>query len=247
MDNKVESPKPETEALTETAPAPVASETTPPAAPTEAAVEAENIPAPGILARISTAISRALSANPKFTGPALTFAMILDSAGGQDHFVSPSAFAQFRAWQKLHDLNLDILLNTSPQTAKIAWMKHQEVLQDSIHAEKIGEQTGHSYEDFEKSHEQKIAAAKENMQKIYRDCFPLCAVIAENCIAVAEKQTAKREAYEREQHSWYGVTYPGPSAIVRTFREAIEMARVRSQFAEGGQASPRLILPYLNF
>ena len=205
-------------------------------------------PAPeNILTRIVRAIDRAMSAETKRTGPALAFARLIDSAGGQDHFVSPSALAQFRAWQKLHDLNLDVLLNTSPQTAKIAWMKHQEVLQDSIHAETIGEQTGHSYEDFEKSHEQKIAAAKENLQKIYCDCYPLCSTVAARCIEVAEAQTKKRETYEREQHEWYGVTFPGPSAIVRTFREAISMARVRSQFMENGQASPRLILPYLNF
>src|ERR1035437_2635408 len=75
-------------------------------------------PAPeNILKRIVRAIDRAMSAEPKRTGPALTFAMILDSAGGQNLFVSPSALAQFRAWQKLHDLNLDILLTTSPQTA----------------------------------------------------------------------------------------------------------------------------------
>jgi hypothetical protein len=227
--------------------------TAPPAPPTaEAAPVAPEVittpPAPeNILTRIVRAIDRAMSAEPKRTGPALTFAMILDSAGGQDHYVSPSALAQFRAWQKLHDLNLDILLNTSPQTAKAAWMKHQEFLQSAIHAETVSEQTGHSYEDFEKSHEQKIAAAKENMQKIYRDMWPLCSTVAARCIEVAEAQVKKLEASERARHEWYGVPFSAPSAIVTTFRDAIAMARVRSQFMENGQASPRLILPYLNF
>jgi hypothetical protein len=246
MDNKDESPKPETEALTETAPAPapVASETTPPAAPTETTVEPEIIPAPGILARISTAISRAFSANPKRTGPALTMAMILDTAGGQHCFVSDSALAQFRAWQKRHDVNLNFMLAADPTPA---WLRHQKSIQDTVEAGTSDDSQAHSREEFIKSHQQKIEAARLNLEKIYLEAWPLCAAVAARCIEAAELKAQKREQQERDDHARYGVAYPGTSAIVKTLRAAIEMARVRSKKVEGGRASPQTILPYLDF
>lgn len=231
---------------------PATPEATAPAAMPEVITAPEVITVPpvqpvNIITKLVRAIDRAMSAEPKRTGHARIMAMILDASGGQAKYVSPAALKQLREWQRLYDLNLKLLTGTDFQTSKTAWLSHAESLGKSIHDETHHELTGYTLEDFKKSHEAKLEAARVNLQKIYHEAFPLCSTVAERCIAAAAAYTQQHEEHDRERHEWFGVAYSGQSAIVRAFREAIQMAVVRSKFVELGHASPSTILPYLNF
>jgi hypothetical protein len=237
----------ENENLTAAAPpeivAPSAAKTTAAAPPIEELLP----PKSGILTRLARAIDRAISANPNRTGHAQVAAMILETTGGQNMIVTEKTLARLREWNKKYAINLDVVLNYTPQNARLMFAKQQEEIQAAIHSGKLDGVSAQPVEHWHLDYEQKLQAAKANMCQIYEECLPVCQGIAAGFIEVAEIKVSQRETYEREIHDFYGIPYGGPSNIVLAFKKAIAFARTRSTPVQNGSASPEIILPYINF
>jgi hypothetical protein len=245
-------PVPETAAppASETAPTapeqPAAAEviTAPPATALAPEVATDQPDKPNIVTRFFRAIDRALVGNPNRTGHSLTLAMIVDTAGGQETWLGKADVERLRLWQARYEKNLNFMLNANP-TAD--WLKHQAMVRSRIEAETAGELHALSRSEFERAHLERVEGARLNLEQIYVECFPLCAAIANRVIAIAEERCKSREAQERKEHDHYGVKFDGPSNIVRSFRAAIQYARMRSTFVTSGRAAPRDIIGYINF
>jgi hypothetical protein len=254
-ENENLTPAPITDPATPT----ISEQTTPPAAPEKAVavdtITAPPVPAPApevidptprlnILTRLVRAIDRALASDTKRTGHALIIHMILDTEGGQETFIGKSDLDTLRAWQARYDRNLNFMLNARPDTD---WLNHQKDVRDGIESEITGDLHAMSRDEFTKAHMERVEAARLNLEAIYQECFPLCSAIAYLAIEIAEKKVRGREKREREECAYYGVTNAGPSAIVQSWRAAIQFARMRSTFVQNGRAAPRDIIGYINF
>src|ERR1039458_4574410 len=173
-----------------------------------------------ILTRIARAIDRALASEPKRTGWELTAFMILDACGGQGLITSPSGLEKLRAWQQQHDRATSILNSHTHEAAYEAWQKHSATLGPAIQS--------------------------DTLQRICKESVTRCQAISERFVAAATRFTDRRQDSERNSHDHFGIPYT-PSAIVLSFRKAIQVAEKRTEYSPYGNWSPRQMLPYINF
>jgi hypothetical protein len=241
MDPKDEQTKKAAPAMATPAPAAIAPASTTPPAPT-----AGDPGQSSILTRIARAIDRALASEPKRTGWELTAFMILDACGGQGLITSPSGLEKLRAWQQQHDRATSILNSHTHEAAYEAWQKHSATLGPAIQSETLHEQDGWSREDWEQDYQQKINAASADLQRICKESVTRCQAISERFVAAATRFTDRRQDSERNSHDHFGIPYT-PSAIVLSFRKAIQVAEKRTEYSPYGNWSPRQMLPYINF
>ena len=238
------------DALPVTVPEPPAAPATPPA-PAQASSPASILPAPeppaNLLQKIVRAIDRALTAEPKREGWALTAYMILQSIGGQRQLVNNSILADLAKWQQQHEKLIKFINEHTLDDARAAWEAHQIELAKSIHSETIGEETGFALSDFENDFQIKADAAKADLRRVYEEAYPLCAYLGTEFVKLAEKRINDLEQADKFKHDYFGIPYAGPNNILIYFRKAVATAKARTIKQPQGNTSPRELVPYLTF
>jgi hypothetical protein len=216
-----------------------------PVATTEAAPPAFELPQAGILDKIVRAIDRAISADPTRTEWALTTFMILESAGGHRLIIGKDGLATLKDLQNQHDTVIKFINNHNPDASRKAYEESQKTLAAAIHAGTAHDMTGKSRADFEQDYLHQQNAAKLDLTRIYKQALPICSVVSDRFVALASKKTDDMENADRDRHDYYGVTYDGPSNLIKAFRRAIKIAQSRTVEAGYGNYSPRQMCPYL--
>lgn len=234
--------------LDDSTPAPASADPTPAPAAADSTPAADAAPLdddqrPNILTRIVRAIDRALEAGKRAPHEQACY-IILDTTGGQRLILDPSEKAKLIDWQKQHDALIQFIQKTTRKDSHLAFELHQKAVAKSIHAGTTIE--AKSVEAFEKDFEAKMEAAKLDLKRIYKECHPLAVDIGYRFNALAVKRVNDLEASERYKYENYGLPY-SPSPLIQHLRKSVTIANARLNFNEFGNASPKQLLPYLNF
>jgi hypothetical protein len=224
-------------------PATLASETVLPAAPTEVA---DTPPPANILTYLVRAIDRALSANPKRDGWAQTCYMLLDTSGGMQLVCSSGTFSKLRDFEAGHQRCIEVVNSHTQDAARDAWMQNTAQIQSAIGTGTLAQHEGWTRADYEEDFDSKVRAAHAEQARIYLEALPACQSICERFVAVANRKAEYLETNERERHESFGVPY-APSNLIKAFKAAIKVAESRTVERPGGNASPRALLPYLDW
>jgi len=214
-----------------------------PAAPTEVA---DTPPPANILTYLVRAIDRALSANPKRDSWAQTCYTLLDTSGGMQLVCSQKTFQKLRDWEAGHQRCIEVVNSHTQDAARDAWMQNTAQIQSAIGTGTLAQHEGWTRADYEEDFDSKVRAAHAEQARIYLEALPACQAICERFVAVANRKAEYLETNERERHENFGVPY-APSNLILAFRKAIKVAESRTVERPGGNASPRALLPYLDW